>query len=326
MAVLITGGTGFIGSRVAAVLLERGHSAVLVDNAPDRERHSRLAARFGTDRVELAPADVLDTAALDAILSRDKVDGVVHLAYMLGSASRRHIRRSTEVNLVGTANVLELARAHEIERVVCASSVSVFGSDDQYPAEDLPLREDAALLVADGLRLYGGSKVYLEAMAAEFRDSGGPLVVGLRPSIVYGGAPANGSIGWVYGAVASAAADEPTTLAHGDASVNLIHVDDLAEQFAALVEAPAESLGPGYFYNSGGDTCTIADVAEALRRTFPGVSVTVEPSERRNILGLAADVSGEAIDALVGRPRRLSPIDAGIRQYARDIHNGRIHS
>lgn len=325
MAVLVTGGTGFIGSRVTSALLAKGHRVVAVDNAPDTERYRRLVDRFGSQQLRLQTADVTDVAALEGAIAGEDLTAIVHLAYILGTASKKEVQRSTLVNLVGSAHVFAVARAHHVERVVCASSLAVFGSDLEYAVDDLPLRDDAAQLVCRGLRLYGAGKVYLEAMAETYRETGGPLAVGLRPSIVYGGAPANGSIDWIYSAVASAAAGQPVTIANGNASVCLIHVDDLADQFVALVTLPADRFRSTYFYNSGGDTCTIADFGAALRRAFPSVPIDVEPGEQQNVMGLAAAFSGESIDALMGGRRRYTPIEAGIRKYASDILDGRIH-
>lgn len=326
MKVVVTGGTGFIGARVVAALAAKGHQIALLDVAPNLDRFHGLVDRFGTERITLHTADVLDVDGLDRILGERSVDVIVHLAYMLGTASKLHIRRSTEVNLVGTANVLEAARRLGIPRVVCASSLSVFGSDADYAADQLPLGDDAPQVIAKDLRLYGASKVYLEAMAEAYREAEGPLTVGLRPGVVYGGAPANGSIDWIYSSVASAAARKPTAIANGNACLSMIHVDDIADQFVALAEAPADAFGPTFFLNSGGDTCTISEFGDALRRAFPEASIDVEMTGPSHVMGLASEFSGDAIDSLVGHPRRLCPIDAGIRQYADDIATGRVHS
>lgn len=325
MKVLISGGTGFIGARAARALLTSGHDVVLLDNAVDERRHARLVEMFGAVHVGLVRGDVLDRAGLESALREGGVDAVVHLAYMLGAASRRDVRRSTEVNLMGTANVLDVARAVGVSRVVCASSLSVFGADDRYPADQLPLGDDAPQLVAAELRLYGASKVYVEAMAESYRQSDDLLVVGLRPSIVYGGAPANGSIEWVFSSVSAAAEGRAVDLPNREARVQLVHVDDVADQLAALVAAPADRFGPDFFFNSGGDTCTIAEYAEALRDVFPDASVSTAAGGQPHLMGLAASVSGRGIDALVGRPRHLSPLARGLARYADDIRSGQIH-
>lgn len=125
--ILITGGAGFIGSHLADALLERGHFVRALDNlAP--EVHGREAARPAhlDARVELIVGDVRDGAAVDRAL--DGIDAVVHLAAAVGvGRSMYEVERCTSINNLGTAVLMDRLVRRPVERLVVASSMSVYG-------------------------------------------------------------------------------------------------------------------------------------------------------------------------------------------------------
>lgn len=125
--VLITGGAGFIGAHVAKELLANGYSVRALDSlvpqvhGPDRKRPSYLPPD-----VELVIADIRDRTALDAVLQR--IDAVIHLVSLVGvGQSMYQIDDYTSVNNLGTAVLLQMLSKHPVERVIVASSMSVYG-------------------------------------------------------------------------------------------------------------------------------------------------------------------------------------------------------
>ena len=198
MQVLITGGTGILGSATGRLLADRGHTVRLLDVAPDP------AASPPHDAVEIVQGDVMSFGDLGDAM-RD-VEVVVHLAYSLGEATNRRPYAATRLNVEGTARSLESARLSGVGRVLLASSVAVYGSDDMYEPGELPLTEDAATRLAPGMPLYGAGKLYLERLAEVYRKTHGLLGVGLRPSPVYGPGGVRGVSGWLSGVMARAAA------------------------------------------------------------------------------------------------------------------------
>jgi nucleoside-diphosphate-sugar epimerase len=316
---LITGGTGLIGSRIAQRLLEQNIDVVLLDLHADLDLVRGLVEAYGAERVAAVTADIRDRSAVEQALQAHPVTAIIHLASILGSACQRQPRLTTEVNISGSAIIFDLAREHGIERVVCGSSISVFGADSEYSADELPLRDDAAQRVASGVRLYGASKVYLEALAGAYGDTGGPLIVGLRPSIVYGAAPRNASVDWLHSAVANAAEGREVVIANGDAELSLVHVEDVADQFVALLMAPASTLGDRRFFNTGGDYTSIRGFAETLQSECPDADIIVEDSVPGAVLGLAASIDGSAIDDVVGHQRTFFPLAAGVAKYVSDV-------
>ena len=125
--ILITGGAGFIGSHLADHLLARGHAVRALDNLSPQVHGEGATRPFYLDRdVDLVVGDVRDPRAVRRALSG--VDAVYHLAAMVGvGQSMYEVERYTSVNNVGTAVLLEALMERPVERLVVASSMSLYG-------------------------------------------------------------------------------------------------------------------------------------------------------------------------------------------------------
>lgn len=143
--VLLTGGAGFIGSHTAEALLRRGFQLSIVDNLdnfyePNRKRNNLEQVRHAGD-FEFHEVDICDADRLREVVRRARPDVIIHLA------ARAGVRPSIEqpvlyerVNVSGTVNVLEVARASHVGRVIFGSSSSVYGATSSVPfAEDDPV-------------------------------------------------------------------------------------------------------------------------------------------------------------------------------------------
>lgn len=140
--VLVTGAAGFIGSHAVEALLGRGYDVLGLDNFDpfydEAIKLANLAVALGSPGFRLARVDIRDARALGAALDGFRPDVVLHLA------ARAGVRPSildpalyAEVNVLGTANLLEAARRAGVQRLVVASSSSVYGNADR-----VPFRED----------------------------------------------------------------------------------------------------------------------------------------------------------------------------------------
>jgi UDP-glucose 4-epimerase len=155
----ITGGAGFIGSNLADRLCSQGVEVVIVDDfRTGRREHVSDVLRRG--RTRLVEGDVLDPTVLDRAFAG--CDWVFHL--QANADVRRgleHPRRDLEQNTVATANVLEAMRAHEVRRIVFASTGSVYGEPGVFPTpEDAPFPTQTSL--------YGASKLAGEGLIAAY--------------------------------------------------------------------------------------------------------------------------------------------------------------
>ncbi|MDT0643914.1 SDR family NAD(P)-dependent oxidoreductase [Zunongwangia sp. F363] len=125
--ILITGGAGFIGSHLADELLNEGYEVRVLDNLSEQVHgKDRKKPSYLNPQVELLIGDVRDKEAVEKAL--EGVYAVFHLAAMVGvGQSMYQIRDYTEVNNVGTATLLEALINHPVEKLVVASSMSIYG-------------------------------------------------------------------------------------------------------------------------------------------------------------------------------------------------------
>ena len=320
MATLITGGTGLIGATLAEQLLAAGDRVVLFDIALPETRVAPLR-RHG-ERLQLVRGDVQALAELVSTIRAHQVNAVVHLAYVLGAAGNSEPERATRVNVVGTTNALEAARLTGVSRVLLASSIAVYGSDDQYAASELPLREDAARHVCRTLPIYGGGKLYTEHLAQAYARAYGLVVGGLRPSVVYGPGRDSGASAFLNEVIEKPALGQPISVGFGDARISFVHVEDVAGQFRALLVCDPEVFARRRFFNTGGDTATVRELAATVERIVPGARIAVSANGERDLGGLVSRVSDRSLEEAAGYKRRLSPLDAGVRAHA-DAVRGR---
>lgn len=304
MRVLITGGTGILGGATGRRLAAQGHVVRLLDLAP-------VAATWDTG-IEVVQGDVTSFGDVGEAV-RD-VDVVIHLAYSLGEATNRRPYAASRLNVEGTATVLEAARLVGVSRVVLASSVAVYGSDEMYAPEELPLTEDAATHLAPGMPLYGAGKLYLERLAEVYRTTHGLLGVGLRPSPVYGPGGVRGVSGWLAGVMRQAAEGGVVTVECGDARISLVHVDDVAEQLVRLATIDAAAFADRHFFNTGGDATTMRELAALVQEVVPRAQVKVTSAGERDVAGLVSRVSGRALEELIGYERRYD-LRRGVRAH-----------
>lgn len=188
MNVLITGGAGFIGSRLALRLVSEGHSVSVLDNflpqvhgdAPESTETYRLLG----ENTRLVQGDVTDRAALEALVPGH--DAIVHLAAETGTGqSMYQIERYNSVNIGGTALLLDILanQDHSVKRVVVASSRSIYG-EGRYRAPDGTYvypehRAEADMQAGDFAVKHPGVAGELELVATDEHSK-------IHPSSVYG--------------------------------------------------------------------------------------------------------------------------------------------
>ncbi|MGH7322827.1 MAG: NAD-dependent epimerase/dehydratase family protein [Candidatus Rokuibacteriota bacterium] len=311
---LITGGTGLIGACLAEKLVALGERVALFDLAPAEWRIASLRAAGG-ERLRVIRGDVMSVVELLDALRETGATAIVHLAYVLGAESNANPELAARVNVLGTTNVLEAARLGGAGRVLLASSIAVYGADTDYAPAVLPLREDAPLHVAKGVSLYGAGKVYLEHLGELYARRHGLVVGGLRPSIVYGWGRQRGASVFAGALVDRAAAGEPMQVASGDARVSLVYVEDVAEQFLALLRAEPRVFARRRFFNTGGDTCTVRELADTVRGLLPDARIEVSAAGERDLGGLAASISDRSLEEEVGVRRKFTPLEVGLRAH-----------
>jgi UDP-glucose 4-epimerase len=258
MKTLVTGGAGFIGSNLVDALLERGDEVTVVDDlSTGRRGNLDGALAAGAELVEL---DIRDAATLSTLAVERRPETVFHLAAQID------VRKSladpafdAAVNVGGTANVLEAARAAETRRVVFVSTGgAIYGEGD---GQQLPLGEDAPIAP---MSAYGQSKFAAEGYLALFERLYGLSTISLRLGNVYG--PRQDPLGEA-GVIAIfcgllRSGGRPTVFGDGKQTRDYIYVGDVVSGALAAVESSVS--GP---VNLGtGIETDVLQLAEALGR------------------------------------------------------------
>jgi UDP-glucuronate 4-epimerase len=182
MRVLVTGGAGFIGSHLVEALLGLGHEVAILDDFNDFYDPQIKRANIAEVEKEIAihQVDLRDNAAVRTLFHREKFDVIAHLAARAGV--RPSIQQPDlyyDTNVRGTLHLLEAARMTGVERLIFASSSSVYGAD-----RTLPFSEDRHL--TQTLSPYAATKVAAEFLCSTFSHLYQIRVVALRYFTVYG--------------------------------------------------------------------------------------------------------------------------------------------
>ena len=180
MNVLVTGGAGFIGSHVVEKLLARGDAVTVIDDFNDfyDPALKRRNIRRFADKVKLVEADICGD--LQPVLAAQSFDAIIHLAARAGvRPSIAQPQLYTRVNIIGTQNLLELARKFGVKKLVFASSSSVYGVNQKVPfSEDDP--------IFNPISPYAATKLAGEALCHVYHHLYGLDIVCLRFFTVYG--------------------------------------------------------------------------------------------------------------------------------------------
>jgi nucleoside-diphosphate-sugar epimerase len=263
--VLVTGGGGFIGSHLAAALLERGHRVRVLDNFATGRRSNVLTLG---DEVELIEGDIQSYERASKAAAGCEV--VFHQA-ALPSVPRsvQDPLTSNATNVIGTLNVLLAARDHGVRRVVCASSSSVYGSGDGTSAK----REDQP---AVPISPYATAKLAGEGYARSFKAVYGLETVALRYFNVFGPHQDPTS---QYAAVipnfigALLAGERPVIFGDGEQSRDFTYIANVVEANLLAMDAPSAVAG-GVYNVACGERVTLNRLVAELRELL---DADVEP-------------------------------------------------
>ncbi|MBE6661941.1 MAG: UDP-glucose 4-epimerase GalE, partial [Ruminococcaceae bacterium] len=189
MAILITGGAGFIGSHTIVQLLEAGRELVVLDNFSNSKPVvlDRIREITGKD-FRFYEADLLDREAIDRIFSENKIESVIHFAGLkaVGESVSLPLRYYHN-NLTGTFNLCEIMQKYGAKRIVFSSSATVYGKP-----ESVPIREDFPLSTTNP---YGETKLMIERILKDLHVSDNEWSVSILRYFNPIGAHKSGKIG-----------------------------------------------------------------------------------------------------------------------------------
>lgn len=272
MKVLITGGMGVNGAATARLLVSEGMRPVLLDNRVDLALIADIK-----DDVELVEGDVVDAETLERVVADCGITHIAHLAALMPEPAESNPRLGVKVGVEGSANVLEVARAHRIRRVVFTSSKAVYGEIlGKFGDPDfLPIKEDYPRNPAD---LYGVIKVCCEELGSYYRARYGVEFVILRFSTIYGpGKEARHGAYSFYGQLIEKvmAGQEVFLSEGGDQANDTVYVGDVARSI--LLALKAEKLRQWVFNIGTGKHSTPREFAAVLKGIFPHARMEIGP-------------------------------------------------
>jgi UDP-glucuronate 4-epimerase len=310
MLIFLTGAAGFIGSHLAERLCARGDEVVGFDNFdpfyPRAIKERNLEALRRTPQFSLVEGDIRSADDLTRALADRRPDVAVHLAALAGvGPSMAAPARYADVNVTGTARVVEAIRAAGVARLVFGSSSSVYGRDSQPPFKETdpcltPLSPYAATKRASELALFAAHLHGLDVTCLRFFTVYGPRQ---RPDLA------------IHKFARLIAAGAPIELfGDGSTSRDYTFVDDIVDGVTAAIDE-RRGREPGYrIYNLGGSrTTSLARLVELLSAAL-GKPATIRrlPPQAGDMLHTLADVS------LAGRALGYAPkisIEDGIRRF-----------
>ncbi len=135
MRILVTGGTGYIGSHTVLSLQEAGHEVVVIDNLVNSSEESlRRVAELSGKNAEFHHVDLVDEAAVDKVFAGNSIDAVIHFAGLkaVGESVREPLKYYYN-NLVGTLNLIRVMDRHDVRSIVFSSSATVYGEHNPIP-------------------------------------------------------------------------------------------------------------------------------------------------------------------------------------------------
>jgi UDP-glucose 4-epimerase len=312
--VLVTGGTGFIGTYVVKALLEAGRRPVAFDiRGLTDEGHFLLGDL--ADSVTVEEGSVDDWVRLLHVVREHRPAEVIHLATITNPVYLfTNPMPGVRVNFEGTLHVLEAARLFDIERIVYFSSIGVLPAKQYEPidaAHPIFLSREA---VPTGV--YGASKIAAEAFCFAYNQAFGTDFRTIRPSAVYGF-----GMQWpifVKPMVESAVRGETVTFESGGPFPrDYTHATDLASLAVAALNAPDDA--DRIFYGATGEPLvTAGEVAQIVMELVPGSRIEIPDtlSEADQMeLPYRGRLSIEANKAQLGWEPRFRKIRDGLAEY-----------
>lgn len=272
-AALVTGGTGFIGSHLVRLLLERGTGTVVASGATG----SPGSLADLRERVTIEPCDIGLFTDVLRLVEKHRPQSIFHIGAMLAPACDDDPEAGIRANALGTYHVLEAARLFGVRQVVFASSLSVFGGASATAS----VVDDAATTRPN--TIYSASKLFSENLGLTYRRLYGLDFRGLRLANVNGpGAKSHGYLEYFNKAIEESMAGRPYSIyVEPHVRIPILHVADAARAFYELSQAPPDSIRTvNYAVLGPRPAPTAQDLVDAVNQAVPGARLDFQVKPR----------------------------------------------
>ncbi|GGF95678.1 UDP-glucose 4-epimerase GalE [Paenibacillus abyssi] len=305
MAVLVTGGAGYIGSHTVAALVERGEEIVVIDNLQQGHREAVIGGKLYVG--DLRDADVLDT-----VFKENNIDAVIHFAAnSLVGESMKLPGKYYHNNVYGTLCLLEKMNEYNVKKIVFSSTAATYGEPENVPIDELDRTVPT--------NAYGETKLAMEKMMKWFDTAHGIKFVSLR-YFNAAGAHESGRIGEDHApethlvpiVLQAALGQRPHISVFGDdygtpdgtCIRDYIHVSDLADAHVLAVDRLRGGADSAVYNLGNGQGFSVKEVIEIARKvTSREIPMIIEPRRAGDPAVLVAS-SSRARNELGWNPKR----------------------
>jgi UDP-glucose 4-epimerase len=307
MAVLVTGGAGYIGSHTVAELLDRGEDVVIIDSLHQGHKIAVLGGK-------LYAGDLKDGDFLDKVFKENDIDAVIHFAAnsLVGESMKNPGKYYTN-NVYGTLCLLEKMNEHNVKNIVFSSTAATYGEPDNVPIRETDRTEPT--------NAYGETKLAMEKMMKWFDVAHGIKYVSLR-YFNAAGAHESGKIGEDHDPethliplilqvalgqrphISIFGDDYPT--ADGTCIRDYVHVTDLADAHILALEKLRKGGDSGVYNLGNGKGFSVKEVIEAARKVTGHPIPAVVESRRAGDPAVLVAASERIKEELGWNPQRAS--------------------
>lgn len=291
MKVLVTGGSGYIGSHTTLTLLEAGHDVLVLDNLVNSSQESlRRVENLSGKPVQFQKLDLLDEAGLNDLFAAEEIDAVIHFAGLkaVGESVQQPLRYYYN-NVSGTINLLRAMEAHDVRSIVFSSSATVYGGLNPFPyIEKMDIGSDNP---------YGRTKEQIEDILSDIGAADERWQIALLRYFNPVGAHPSGQIGEdplgipnnLVPFIAQVAVGRREKLMvfggdydtpDGTAQRDYIHVMDLADGHVAALDYISEHQGVFRWNLGSGVGSSVLEVLKSFEKAV-GHSLPYEIAPRR---------------------------------------------
>jgi threonine 3-dehydrogenase len=313
MNILVTGGCGFIGMKLAKNLLEKNHSVYLMDVSPEPlKKHPEL------DKVTFIPGNVTCQAHLFNALKDLKIQWLVHLAARLSAPSEEDPWSTFEVNVRGTYHALEAARICGVERFLFTSSLASYGL--HLP----PVVDDETIQRPIGM--YGVTKVFGEQLGIFYRRRFGLDFRCIRYAQIIGpGVTTPGVAQCMPMVIEAAAKGQPFEMWIEEESVMpLLYYKDGIEATSCLLHAPKENIIT-IGYNLAGIKVSAIELVRSIRTIIPDARITFAPDPAK--VAIVKTIPVDIDDSRLQKETGYKPgydLQRAVKDFIQEARSGKM--
>ena len=326
MKILVTGGTGYIGSHTCVELLESGYEVVIVDNLSNSKKEVVDKIKEITSKdVTFYEGDVCNCELMDSIFTKENIDAVIHFAgYKAVGESVKLPLMYYRNNLDSTITLCEVMNKHNVKKLVFSSSATVYGSP-----KSLPIKEDFPLSTTNP---YGTTKLMIEGILKDLYISDNSWSIAVLRYFNPIGAHSSGLIGEnpndipnnLMPYIVKVATGELECLSvfgndydtkDGTGVRDYIHVVDLSLGHIKAIEKIINDTGIDYYNLGTGNGYSVLEIVENFSK-INGVNVNYKITDRR-----PGDIAECYADPSYAKEKLGWTAKKGIEDMCKDAYN-----